>query len=217
MDDAALTPPTDTHPQASRQEQIRDVAMKCFAEHGIAGTSLRMIAETAGVSLGLLQHYYVTKHQLIDCIDRHVLSIFSAALDVPLGTGAANDPVNDAGSRFAELMSKNPDVMDYVGRALAEGGEVGKVIFDGFYAISAEQGATFAARGLTPDDLDPVWANMLPLILRVGTIMLRPHIERHMAGSLYDPAQTSRWDAAVTRMIQKGQLVTDDVSSRRET
>jgi len=168
-------------------------------------TSLRVIAETAGVSIGVIQHYFVTKNQLIECIDRHVLFIFSEALDEPSEVSAA-DPAADAGSRFAELMSNSPDVMDYVGRALAEGGAVGSVIFDGLYAISAHQGASFAAQDLVPDDLDPVWANLLPMILRVGTIMLRPHIERHVAGSLYDVAQTSRWDAAVTRIIREGQM-----------
>lgn len=191
---------------AARPAQIRDAAMKCFAEHGIANTSLRTIAEAAGVSLGLIQHYFGTKAQLIEAIDRRVLDVFAGMPIEPSSTSGDDDPVSDTGSRLAELMSKNPDVMDYVGRALAERGEVGNTIFDGFYAISAQQGAAFAAEGLTPDDLDPLWANMLPLILRVGTIMLRQHIERHVDGSLYGPEQISRWDAAVTRLIREGQM-----------
>lgn len=148
----------------------------------------------------------MTKRRLIECIDRHVLNVFAEALQAPSEAAEANERVTDAGGRFADLMYKNPDVMDYVGRALAEGDEVGNVIFDGLYAISRQQGATFTAQGLTADDLDLFWANVLPLILRVGTIMLRPHIERHMTGELYSPAATSRWDAAVTRMIRKGQM-----------
>lgn len=201
MDDGSLPRRRKTNPKATKPEQIRDAAIRCFAQHGVANTSLRTIAETAGVSLGLIQHYFVTKNQLIECIDHHVLSIFGAALHVQSEVSAT-----DAGTRFAELMSNNPDVMDYIARALAEGGAVGNVIFDGLYEISAQQGAGFAAQGLVRDDLDPVWSNLLPLILRVGTVMLRPHIERHVAGSLYDPEQTSRWDAAVTRMIREGQM-----------
>lgn len=190
---------------ATKPEQIRDAAMKCFAQHGIAPTSLRTIAEAADVSLGLIQHYFFTKNQLIESIDRHVLTVVSDAL----GTSPTSEPAgsaDDAGGRFAKLMTENPDVMNYVGRALAEGGEVGRVIFDGLCAVSEHQGASFAEQGLTGDDLDPVWAAMLPLILRVGTIMLRPHVERHLSGSLYDPTETSRWDAAVTRMIREGQF-----------
>ncbi len=179
--------------------------MKCFAENGIAATSLRTIAEAADVSLGSIQHYFFTKHQLIESIDRHVLTIFNDALGTSPGSEAA-ESAEDAGARFAELMTANPKVMDYVGRALAEGGDVGRVIFDGLYAISEQQGASFAEQGLTGHDLDPVWAALLPLILRVGTIMLRPHVERHLPSSLYDSAETSRWDFAVTKMIREGQF-----------
>ena len=191
---------------ATKPEQIRDAAMRCFAEGGIAGTSLQAIADAADVSIGLIQHYFGTKRQLIASIDRHVLRVFGDALEVSTGETDVAASASEAGSRFAELMHHNPEIMDYVGRALAEGGEVGKVIFDGLHAISEQQGVTFADQGLMPDDLDAVWAAMLPLILRVGTIMLRPHVERHLPGSLYDWDETSRWDAAVTRLIQKGQF-----------
>ncbi|WP_198952182.1 hypothetical protein [Mycobacterium sp. AT1] len=103
-------------------------------------------------------------------------------------------------------MHSNPDAMDYVGRALAEGGDIGTIIFDGLCLISERQGANFRSQGLVADDLDPVWAAMLPMILRVGTIILRPHVERHLPGPLYDRAETSRWDAAATRMIREGQF-----------
>jgi TetR/AcrR family transcriptional regulator, regulator of cefoperazone and chloramphenicol sensitivity len=197
--------PHSSDSAATKPEQIREAAMKCFAQQGIAGTSLRTIAGAADVSLGLIQHYFFTKTQLIESIDRHVLAVFGDAL----GTTAGSPPAasaDDAGDRFAALMTENPDVMDYVGRALAEGGEVGRVVFDGLCEISEQQGIAFAERHLTADDLDPVWAAMLPLILRVGTIMLRPHVERHLTSSLYDPAETARWDAAVTRMIREGQF-----------
>lgn len=62
---------------AARSSEIRDVAMKCFAERGIASTSLRTIAAQAGVSLGLIQHYFVTKSQLIEAIDHYVLEVFA--------------------------------------------------------------------------------------------------------------------------------------------
>lgn len=203
MNPGSFSPTPNWGSTAAKPAQIRDVAMKCFAERGIASTSLRTIAEEAGVSLGLIQHYFVTKAQLIEVIDAHVLDVFAQMQAEP--PPAAGDLVGDASDRLTALMTENPDVMDYIGRALAEHGEVGNTIFDGFFAISAEQGAAFAAQGLTPEDLDPLWSNMLPLILRVGTIMLRHHIERHTDGPLYEPEQLSRWNTAVTRMICQGQ------------
>lgn len=204
--DGPLPHRTAASAPTTKAEQVRDTAMKCFAENGIDKTSLRTIAETANVSLGLIQHYFPTKQQLIESIDRHVLTVFNDALGTSPDTATAPVSADDAGGRFADLVHTNPDAMDYVGRALAEGGEIGSVIFDGFCAISERQGANFRSQGLVAHDLDPVWAAMLPLILRVGTIILRPHVERHLPGPLYDRAETSRWDAAVTRMIREGQF-----------
>jgi TetR/AcrR family transcriptional regulator, regulator of cefoperazone and chloramphenicol sensitivity len=190
---------------AAKPEHIRDAAMKCFAERGFASTSLRTIADVAGVSLGQIQHYFATRQRLIESIDAHVLAIFARALH-PSSTESDRDRVVAAGEQFAQLMSENPAVMDYVGRSLSEGGQVGAVIFDGLYRISEQQGRGFIAAGLAAEGLDPVWSVLLPLILRVGTVILRPHIERHLGGDLYNPDATSQWDVAVTRLIREGQL-----------
>ena len=45
--------------QAAREE---------FAEHGYAGTSIRSLAERAGISTSMLYHYYASKQQLLEAI-----------------------------------------------------------------------------------------------------------------------------------------------------
>lgn len=46
------------------REVILDSAERMFAAHSFFGTSFRMIAHSAGLSVGLLQHYFGTKEQL---------------------------------------------------------------------------------------------------------------------------------------------------------
>jgi AcrR family transcriptional regulator len=61
---------------AEQNEQIRTEtrgrivhdALELFAEHGYAGTSVRMIAEAAGVSTGLLYTYFDNKQALLRAI-----------------------------------------------------------------------------------------------------------------------------------------------------
>lgn len=48
-----------------RREQLLSTALALFAEHGYAGTSTRSIAEAAGVTEGLLFHYFGTKEALL--------------------------------------------------------------------------------------------------------------------------------------------------------
>ncbi len=50
---------------AIRREQVLAAALELFCEHGYAGTSTRRIAEAAGVTEGLIFHYFATKEALL--------------------------------------------------------------------------------------------------------------------------------------------------------
>lgn len=47
-----------------RKEQILEAALKIFARRGIIGAKLSMIATEAGISQGLLYHYFKSKDEL---------------------------------------------------------------------------------------------------------------------------------------------------------
>ncbi|OYQ32435.1 hypothetical protein CHU95_16680 [Niveispirillum lacus] len=48
-----------------RREELVDATLRCLAQHGHAGVSVRKIAAAAGVSIGLINHYYPSVDQLI--------------------------------------------------------------------------------------------------------------------------------------------------------
>jgi AcrR family transcriptional regulator len=52
--------------------KIRDAAIICFAENGIAGTTARKVATAAGVSPGLVIHHFGTMDGLRSACDEHV-------------------------------------------------------------------------------------------------------------------------------------------------
>ncbi|MEE6165617.1 MULTISPECIES: TetR/AcrR family transcriptional regulator [unclassified Mycolicibacterium] len=194
--------------ELSNAERIRDAAIRCFAAQGISATTMRTIAEAAGVSHGLVQHHFGNKAGLVDAVDNYVLRVFGEALEsnpLPVPATPTND-FNSLGGRFSKLIHDHPDVVDYVGHALIEGNRIGSVIFDGLLQISARQRDNFAAAGLTRPDLDQDWAALNPLMLRLGPIMLRAHIARHIEGAFSTPAELQRWDASVTAMIRHGQF-----------
>jgi TetR/AcrR family transcriptional regulator, regulator of cefoperazone and chloramphenicol sensitivity len=89
----------------------------------------------------------------------------SASVTLPAAPGQQRDSGH---------MAEQSDVITYLGRALAEGGEIGTVIFEGLIGISATQRDQFIDAGMTRPDLDRDWAALNPLILRVGAIILRP-------------------------------------------
>jgi TetR/AcrR family transcriptional regulator, regulator of cefoperazone and chloramphenicol sensitivity len=198
-------PPPPVEP--SPKERIRDAALSCFATHGIAATPLRTVAETAEVSIGLVQHHFRTKSALTAAVDQYVLQVVGEALEPRALPEPPSDGLAEAGRRLTSLMAERPDVMTYLGRALAEGGAFGSVIFGGLVAISAAQRDRFVRQGKTRPDLDPDWAALNPLILRVGAIILHPYIELYLGNSFFTEPQLRRWDAAVTSLIRQGQFL----------
>ncbi|MCF6387039.1 TetR/AcrR family transcriptional regulator [Mycobacterium sp. MBM] len=197
--------PTVT-PEPTSVDRIRDAAVRTLADKGVAATSLRAVAEEAGVSIGLVQHYFRNKAGLVAAVDEHVLQVFGEIIEATPVSEMSGEYLADMGSRFSQLLYEHPDLVNYVAHALVEGDRIGSVIFDGLLQISAAQGEKFAEAGLTAPDLDPVWGALNPLILRVGAMILRPHIERHLPDSFVTRSQLERWDAAVTRLIRQGQV-----------
>ncbi len=167
---------------------------------------MRMVADDASVSIGLVQHYFKTKACLVNTVDQYVLHVISEALGPAGMPNAPADALEEAGKRMTQLTTDHPLVISYLGRALCEGGEVGSVVFDGLVAISTAQRDHFREQGSLRADLDPLWAVLNPLILRVGAFVLRPHIERHLGEPFFTATQLQRWDDSVTKALREGQF-----------
>lgn len=66
-----------THTPA--QVRIIDAALALFAEHGISGTSLQMIADAIGVTKAAVYHQYHTKDEIVLAVAEVVLQGLEAA------------------------------------------------------------------------------------------------------------------------------------------
>ena len=62
------------------QTRIIDAALVLFAERGISGTSLQMIADAIGVTKAAIYHQYNTKDQIVLAVAEVVLTGLEAAL-----------------------------------------------------------------------------------------------------------------------------------------
>ncbi|MGH6632861.1 TetR family transcriptional regulator C-terminal domain-containing protein [Sphingopyxis sp.] len=75
----------------ARRAALIDATAACLAEHGLAGTNVRAICAKAGVSPGLLRHYFGGIDDLIvatyEATSDRMDAIFAAAVE-----GAAPDP-----------------------------------------------------------------------------------------------------------------------------
>jgi AcrR family transcriptional regulator len=62
------------------QTRIIDAALDLFAEHGISGTSLQMIADAIGVTKAAVYHQYNTKDEIVLAVAEVVLARLDAAV-----------------------------------------------------------------------------------------------------------------------------------------
>jgi AcrR family transcriptional regulator len=73
---AAVGAPVHTAPQT----RIIEAALALFAEHGIGGTSLQMIADEIGVTKAAVYHQYNTKDAIVVAVAAVVLAGLEAAV-----------------------------------------------------------------------------------------------------------------------------------------
>ncbi|WP_373460804.1 TetR/AcrR family transcriptional regulator [Cupriavidus pinatubonensis] len=74
-----------------QRDQLLDAATELFARHGVAATSIRAIAEHAGVTPALVHYYFRDRDQLLDAIVEERLQQLVDAIFTPSAT--PEDPV----------------------------------------------------------------------------------------------------------------------------
>jgi AcrR family transcriptional regulator len=72
--------PLDSASHTAAQTRVIEAALVLFAEHGISGTSLQMIANAIGVTKAAVYHQYNTKHEIVLAVAEVVLTELEAAV-----------------------------------------------------------------------------------------------------------------------------------------
>jgi len=159
--------------------RIRHAALHLFAAEGYAGTSLRAIAQRAGVSLALISHHFGSKHQLRDAVDAWVLATFEkAAREAAAHAPAPADeaPCRAFAAAVGELLGARPEIRAYLRRmAVVDATANGAALLAALLALARgiverAQGAR-GERELTRQSLH--W-----LLLVLGPALLEPVLER---------------------------------------
>lgn len=154
--------------------RIREAAVAMFAEHGVAGTSIRGVADAAGVSPGLVQHHFRSKDRLREECDAHVVETVIGQAEQ-----AVNGEIGDPGILAAMYESSHLHIR-YIARALVDGSPGAARLFD--------VGAALAEKWMTAEDPDgfPEGARRTRdsasamAAMHLGTIVLHEHLSRRM-------------------------------------
>ena len=151
-----------TGDSADLRGRLLDVAVACFARHGIASSTLREIASEAGVNPALVHYYFGDKAQLQkSVIEERVMPAFAEVREATLQAG---DEVSAVIAGFVrgmcQTIEKHPWLPPlWVREVLCEGGALREVMFTTMAPqmpqLLAAKFAKAQADGQLNPDIDP--------------------------------------------------------------
>ena len=100
------------------RDRIRSAALALFAERGVAASSLREVARSAGVAPGLVGHYFGGREGLHEAVEDFVVELFHETLvSVPLD-GPVAEVVAARDRAVHRMFVRHPHVVDYLRRVV---------------------------------------------------------------------------------------------------
>lgn len=189
----------------SRQERILRAALEVFSDRGTSATTMQDVARAADVSVGLVQHHFGSKDGLIEAVDGHVLAVIATAMSASL-PASAPDAVLELGERVHALLGDHLPEVDYFAKMIVTGTVAGSAFFDAMVSIIKVHWQNVADSSDNGAELDVTWAALNPLMLVLGPLILRRHIDRQLPEPFTTETQLARWESAVNTLLSRGQL-----------
>jgi AcrR family transcriptional regulator len=163
-------PPGDLTARA----RIRDAALEVFAAHGVAGATIRGIAERADVSPALVQHHFGTKAGLREACDEHVLSYLRHQVEAGIDGGRLRDA-----EYLAALDRTAAPLLRYLARALVDGSPAAATVFDDL--VSLTERYLVDRDGLS----DTHTRAVVFTAMRLGATVLHEHVSRALGVDMF--------------------------------
>ncbi len=99
----------------SKRDELTTAALRLFAEHGIRGTSVRDIAEAAGVTEGALYRHFAGKDTLAQSLFAECARMLYEHLDAAVSDVAnPRDQLCALARGFVEFAETQPEAYEYV-------------------------------------------------------------------------------------------------------
>jgi AcrR family transcriptional regulator len=187
--------------------QIRDAAMRLFAERGVAGVTIRDIAAAAGVSASLVIHHYRSKDGLKAAVDERVSQAMAELLtEVVQQPDQATNSASMA-AVIAGRFASEPALPAYLRRLLVDGGDAATTLFRHLYDASGGAMEIFERAGMVRPTRDATARLVFLLANDMGVLILREQITAVLGVDPLTAAGMSRWNDAVLDVYTNGVLI----------
>ncbi|GGO61958.1 TetR/AcrR family transcriptional regulator [Nonomuraea cavernae] len=156
--------------------RIRDAALRHFGELGFERATIRAIAETAGVSPGLVRHHFGSKQALREACDDHLVKIVRR-----LNAEAHAGPTP---GNLSPIRVMGP-YQRYLARSLTEGGAA--QLFDEMVEMSEEWLADLDRHRPDPPDVDRKARATVGTAMGLAVGILHQHVSRGLGADVFSP------------------------------
>ena len=199
--------PMDTG-QQDLKTQILDNAEQLFTDHGYAATSIRNIADSAGVNPALVHYYFGNKHALLETVLKRSLEPMVKAL-AGLKT-ADSASAEDIVALLIPMAAAHPNIPRLLTReVLLPGGEMQNYFIEN---LAPQLGGALPGllerekkSGKLHDDIDPAYASLMIL-----AVCFFPFIARSLAepvlGIKLGPDDADTLTQHVSGLLKRGLL-----------
>lgn len=110
---------TNAEIRDSRREEILRAALRVFAERGLKSATVSDIAREAGISHGLLYHYFASKHALIDALfDQKIDRLRAISAEAVATDGSVATRLERALELMIVEAESDPDLALFVTQAM---------------------------------------------------------------------------------------------------
>lgn len=191
--------PMDTG-QQDLKEQILDTAEQLFTDQGYAGTSIRGIADIAGVNPALVHYYFGNKHALLENVLQRTLAPMADALASLNDSETAS--AEDIAGLLISMATDHPNIPRLLTReVLLPGGEMQDYFIE---HLAPQLGGALPplldkekARGKLYADLDPAYSSLMIL-----AVCIFPFIARSLAEPVLGIDFSSRGIETLTQHVK---------------
>lgn len=191
------------------RSNIRNAALRLFAERGHDAVTVREIAKGAGVSPALVLHHFGSKDGLLAAVDAYAAEAFEGVFAEFDGKDVARMLAGGEGTTsvaevFARVFPHGSPLPAYLRRLLLTNDPVGAAIFSRWYATTRRMLDAMVEAGAAEPSEDPAVRAAFLLVNDLAVILLRNQIASAIGDDPLTPAGLDRWARDATAVYTQG-------------